>query len=174
MAEISPSVVEETWDEVEQIAASRIPIEMGRLASQQPDLVAFIFGMTEGLGARVSELAGFILFVTWRVFQRESRGKLKRVTPGAIQRKLEENERSLQSLDEAEGDIDEASIRRLTTQPALFASMLAAIAVAEEEEEQPLVLSEGDKGELILLLKTAIDTLDDARSAAESKARLSS
>lgn len=171
MSEIDESVIEAAWDEVTSLSEPRVRVEMERLSREQPDLITFIFGATEGLGQRASEFAGFVTFVLWRIFRSETRGKLKRITSDAIQRKLEENEKSLMSLDDAGQEIDEAAIRRLTPEPMVFVAVLAAIAAAEEEEEQPLVLSEDDKGELILLLKTAIDTLDDARNAADAKSR---
>jgi|JI8StandDraft_1071087.scaffolds.fasta_scaffold276856_2 hypothetical protein len=174
MSEIDQSVIEAAWDEVTTLPETRVRVEMERLSREQPDLISFIFATSDGLGQRTSEFAGFVTFVLWRIFRSQTRGKLEPITSAAIQRKLEENEKSLMSLDNADQEIDEAAIRKLTPQPMIFVAVLAAMAAAEEEEEQPLVLSEDDKGALILLLKTAIDTLDDARNAAESKARLSS
>lgn len=174
MNEIGESVIEAAWDEVSNLAETRVPAEMERLTREQPDLITFVLAITDGMGARISEFAGFVTFVVWKVFRGETRGKLGRITSAAIQRRLEENEQALMSLDGADQDLDEAAIRRLTPQPMVFVSVLAAIAGAEEDEEQPLRLGEDDKGELILILKTVIDTLDDARNAAEAKARLSS
>jgi len=171
MSEIGESVIEAAWDEVTNLAGNRVHFEMERLSKEQPDLISFIFAGTDGLGERVSEFAGLVTFVLWKIFRSQTRGKLKRVTSAAIQRKLEENEQALISLDSAEQEMDEAAIRKLTPQPMVFVSVLAAMAAAEEEEGQPLFLSEEDKGELIVLLKTAIDTLDDARNATEGRAR---
>jgi hypothetical protein len=173
MSEIGESVIEAAWDEVTNLSETRVRVEMERLTREQPDLITFILSAADGIGERVGEFAGFVTFVVWKIFRSQTRGTLKRITSDAIQRKLEENEQALMSLDDS-GEDDDAAIRKITPQPMVFAAVLAAMAAAEEEEEQPLVLNEDDKGELILLLKTAIDTLDDARKAAESKARLSS
>ena len=164
MSEIEEPVVEAIWREASSIPESRIPIEMGRASREQPALLAFVLGSTESMGPGISELAGFIYFVIWRVFRSETRGKIKEVTPGAIQRKLERNEADLAQLDEAgPSSINEATVAQLTRQPALFSYMMDAIVSAEEDEREPVEMSPEEKGSLILLLKTAIDTLDDAR-----------
>lgn len=164
MGEIDISVVDAAWQEVSRIKESRIPMEMGRASREQPDLLAFILGSTEGMGPGISELAGLIYFVIWRVFRADRSGRMKPVTAGAIQRKLEQNERELMSLDGTDPQqIDEAAMARLTGQPAIFRSVIEAIAEAEENENEPVAMSPEEKGSLILLLKTAIDTLDEAR-----------
>ncbi len=170
VSEIEASAVDATWVEVEKVPDSRIQAEMARVSRDQPELLTFILGSAEGMGPGVSELAGLIFFVIWRVFRGETRGKMKPVTAAAIQRKLEQNERDLIRLDGMDPQaIDEATIAELTRQPAIFGSMLEAIASAQEDENEPLEISPEDKGSLILLLKTAIDTLDDARDEAQGK-----
>jgi hypothetical protein len=164
---ILESVVDAVWQEVSSIPESRIPVEMGRAAREQPELLSFILGSTEGMGPGVSELAGFIYFVIWRTFRGETRGKMRVVTAGAIQRKLEQNETDLARLDGTDPQaIDAALIEKITSQPALFGYMIEAITAAEEDENEPVVISAEEKGSLVLLLKTAIDVLDDVRRAA--------
>ena len=164
MSAIEAAVVDAAWQEVCRIKESRIPIEMGKAAREQPELLAFILGSTEGMGPRISELAGFIYFVIWRAFRASSPGRMKPVTAGAIQRRLEQNEQELMSLDGTDPQqIDEGTIARLTSQPAVFRYVIEAIAEAEEDENEPVAMSPEEKGSLILLLKTAIDTLDEAR-----------
>ena len=72
-------MVDAAWQEVCRIKESRIPIEMGRASREQPELLAFILGSTEGMGPGVSELAGFIYGVIWRVFRAESSGLMEPV-----------------------------------------------------------------------------------------------
>ena len=164
MSAIEASVVDAAWQEVARIKESRIPIEMGKASREQPELLAFILGSTEGMGPGLSELAGFIYFVLWRVFRAGSSSRTKPVTAGAIQRRLEQNEQELMSLDGTDpGQIDEAALARLTRQPAVLRYVIEAIAEAEEDKSEPVAMSPEEKGSLILLLKTAIDTLDEAR-----------
>lgn len=166
MSVIAASAVDATWQEVSRIPESRIPVEMGKAAREQPELLAFILGATEGMGPGVSELAGFIYFVAWRAFRGERSTAVKPVTAGAIQRMLERNEEELMSLDGTDPQrIDEAALARLTRQPALFRYVIEAIAEAEEDENHPVSMSPEEKGSLILLLKTAIDALDEAIGA---------
>jgi hypothetical protein len=167
MGAIEASVVDAAWQEVARLKESRIPIEMGKASREQPELLAFILGSTEGMGPGISELAGFIYFVIWRVFRAGASSRMKPVTAGAIQRRLEQNERELMILDGTDpGQIDEAALARLTRQPAVFRYVIEAIAEAEEDESAPVAMSPEEKGSLILLLKTAIDALDEARERA--------
>lgn len=166
MSAIEASVVDATSQEVSRIPESRIPIEMGKAGREQPELLAFILGSTEGMGPGVSELAGFIYFVIWRAFRAERASRAKPVTAGAIQRMLERNERELMSLDGTDPQqVDEAALERLTRQPALFRYVIEAITEAEEDENHPVSMSPEEKGSLILLLKTAVDALDEAGEA---------
>jgi hypothetical protein len=163
LTEIDASIVDAAWQEVGRIPEARIPIEMGRAGREQPELLAFILGSTEGMGPGVSELAGFIYFVIWRAFRASTAARMKPVTAGAIQRMLERNEDELMSLDGTDPQqIDETTIARLTRQPAVFRYVIEAIAEAEEDESAPVAMTPEEKGSLILLLKTAIDTLDEA------------
>ena len=172
MSEIEASVVEATGQDVARIKPSSIPIEMGRARSEQPDLLAFVLGATEGMGPGVSELAGFIYFVIWQAFRSDTRGKMKHVTAGAIQRKLEQNEQELMRLDGTDPQlIDDGAMAQLTRQPAVLRYVLDSIAEAEEDENEPVAMSPEEKGSLVLILKTTIDTLDEAREQAESKGR---
>ena len=166
MGVIEASMVDAAWQEAGRIPESRIPMEMGKASREQPELLAFILGSTEGMGPGLSELAGFIYFVIWRVFRAGSSGRMKPVTAEAIQRRLEQNEQELMSLDGTDPQqIDEAALARLTRQPAVFRYVIEAIAEAEEDENQPVAMSPEEKGSLILLLKTAIDTLHEAGEA---------
>jgi hypothetical protein len=53
----------------------------------------------------------------------------------------------------------------LSGPPALFCYRIEAITSGEEDEDEPVTRSPEEKGSLILLLKTAIDTLDEARES---------
>jgi hypothetical protein len=164
---IESAAVDTAWQSACRIPESRIPVEMGKAGREQPELLAFILGSTEGMGPGVSELAGFIYFVIWRAFRAERATRARPVTAGAIQRMLERNEQELMSLDGTDPQqIDEAALERLTRQPAVFRYVIEAIAEAEEDENQPVSMSPEEKGSLILLLKTAIDALDEAGEGA--------
>ena len=167
MSEIEDSAVDAVCQEVGRLAPWRIPIEMGKAGAAQPELLAFILESTEGMAPGVNELAGFIYFVVWRTFRRETKGELPKVTSDAIQKRLERNEQELARLDDVDiALIDTATYRQVTTQPALFRYMLETLAAAEENEDQPLAIPAEDKASLMILLMTAIDLLDEARDNA--------
>ncbi len=165
MAEIEPSAVEATIQEIERIPRSRIPNEMSKASREQPELLAFILGSTEGMGPGVSELAGFIYIVIWRTFRNNTKGRLKTVTSEEIQAKLRENEEAFARLGDADSPVfNEETLAQIASQPVLFGYILHAIQNAEEEEGNQLSISVEDKTALILLLKTATDVLDHARA----------
>ena len=167
MSEIAVSTVDAAWEDVSKITVGRIPQEMERAARAQPELLSFILGSTEGMSAGVGELAGFIYIVLWRAFRAETSGPIGAARSVDIQRKLEENEKALESLDGLDPQsMDPGAVAKLTSQPALLSYVIDAIAEAEEDENEPVMMSPEEKGSLILLLKTAIDVLDDLRAQA--------
>ncbi len=170
MREIDESVIQATCAEIERLKPSRIPVEMARASREQPELVGFIMGSTEGMAPGVGELAGFIFFVIWRAFRRETKGALPPITSDAIQEALDRNERELARLDDLDPALVETvTFHQLTSQPALFRYMLETIAGAEEEPDQPLTIPPEDKAGVMILLITAIDVLDQARKAAHGQ-----
>ena len=163
MRALDEAAIDAAWRDVEAIPKSRVAMEMGRANREQRELSSFIWSYTEGMGPGVAELAGFIYVVLWRVFRASGSGPVKPVAAEAIKRRLEQNEQDLMRLDGTDPlQIDEVALAGLTRQPAILRYVIEAIASAEEDENQPVAMSPEEKGTLILLLKTAIDTLDEA------------
>jgi hypothetical protein len=75
LSEIDVAVVEATWQDVADFTAARVRKEMARAAREQPDLLAFVLGLTENLPRRVNELAGYIYFVIRQAFSRSTRSR---------------------------------------------------------------------------------------------------
>lgn len=98
LSEIDAAIVEETWQDVADFTAARVRREMAHAAREQPDLLAFVLGLTESLPRKVNELAGYIYFVIWQAFCRSTKGKLPRVKAPAIDRKFKANEQALERL----------------------------------------------------------------------------
>jgi len=164
VSEIDASRVEATWREVARLPPSRVPAEMQRASREQPDLLAFVLGATEGLPRPVSELAGYIYFVIWRAFRDDTKGRIPQVKAGAIQRTLARNEKSLSGLDGEDPTLlAEALVAQTTRQPALVAYLIEALSESESDKDDPVLMSEEERGTLFVLLKTAIDVLDEAR-----------
>lgn len=170
---IDTATIDAAWLDVSKIPAARIPIEMERAGRDHHDLLEFILGSTEGMSAGVGELAGFIYVVIWRAFRAEARGPLGPVTGAAIQKALMANEKTLAVLDGLDPQsIDDATLTTLTSQPAMLRFVVDSIGEAEEDEAAPVSISPEEKGSLILLLKTAIDVLDQARNQAHHRSPL--
>ena len=164
MSEIDGAVVEATWKDVAVFTAARIRKEMARCAREQPDLLAFVLGLTGSLPPKVHELAGYIHFVIWQAFCRSTKGKLPRIKAAAIDRKFKENEQALERLQGAhDGFLEKAAIAQVSKQPAVFAYMVEAIFEADQDEEDPVEMTEEESGTLFWVLKTVIDVLHEAR-----------
>jgi len=73
MEPIPEELVEETWQEVAGFNPDRAYREMTRAAKNQPDLVAFIMEFTQEMDQQVRELATYMTFVVYRMFQKCSR-----------------------------------------------------------------------------------------------------
>lgn len=167
MTLIEDSAVDAMCADVERVPPSRIPAEMDKASRNQPELVAFLLGSTDGLAPGVSELTGFIYYVIWRTVCQETRGRLGPISSDAIQATLEKKERDLARLDDLDPALlDTTTFAQITRQPALFRYMLETIAATEEAEPHPLQIPPEDKASVIILLSTAIDLLDEARSVA--------
>jgi hypothetical protein len=84
MESIPEELVEETWQEVASFALDRAYKEMTRASKNQPNLVTFIMQFTEELDQEVKELATYMTFVVYRMFQKCSRKKIKEISAEEI------------------------------------------------------------------------------------------
>ncbi len=166
LSEIDAAIVEETWQDVADFSAARVRKEMAHAAREQPDLLAFVLGLTESLPRRVNELAGYIYFVIWQAFCRSTKGKLPRVKAPAIDRKFKANEQALERLQGANARfLEKAALAQITKQAAVFAYMVEAIFEADQDEEDPVEMTEEQSGTLFWVLKTVIDVLHETRQS---------
>ena len=84
MEPIPEELVEETWQEVAGFTLDRAHKEMTSTSKNQPDLVAFIMEFTQELDQEVRELTTYMAFVVYRMFQKSSRKKIKKISAEEI------------------------------------------------------------------------------------------
>ena len=157
MEPISEELVEKTWQEVAGLSPVRAKKEMLRVGQCQPDLLAFLMESTEELDPEARELAIYMFFVVYRMFQ-AARKKIKKIPSKEIIKCHEENESLMESLEGShERFLDRAARVQVSRQPYVMKYVVDALM---EEDEDSAALSEEDKGFLFLLLKTVVEVLD--------------
>jgi len=160
MEPIPEELVEETWQEVAGFALDRGYTEMTRVSKHQPELVAFIMELTQELDQEVRELATYMTFVVYRMFQKNSRKKIKKISAEEIIACYEANEELMESLEGVhEKFLDRIARAQLSAQPYVMRYVVETIIEAPEGED-PVALGDEDIGFLFLLLKTVVDVLD--------------
>jgi hypothetical protein len=159
MEPISEKLVEKTWREVAGFSPSQATKEMQKMAKSQPDLLAFLMALTADLEPEVGELAVYIAFVVYRIFE-GSRKKIKKITAREINACYEYNEDLIGRLEGAHEKFLERIARlQVSKQPYVIKYVVDAL-MEESEEGDDVELTDEDKGFLFLLLKTVVDLLD--------------
>jgi hypothetical protein len=159
MEPISEKFVEKTWQEVAGYSLNRASKEMQKMGKNQPDLLAFLMALTEDLDPEVRELAIYIAFVVYRIFE-GSQNKIKKITSKEIMDCYEYNEDLMARLEGAhEKFIDRIARIQISKQPYVMKYVVDAL-IEGSEEGDGIDLTDEDKGFLFLLLKTVVDLLD--------------
>jgi hypothetical protein len=160
MEPIPEELVEETWQEVSSFASGRMIKEMGLVSKSQPELLAFMMEFVQDLDQEVKELAVYMFYVIFRMFQKSSRKRIKEISTESIIECYEKNEDLIQSLEGIHQKfLDRIARIQLSSQPYVMKYVVETLIDAPEEED-PVALTEEDTGFLFLLLKTVVDVLD--------------
>src|SRR4030042_5457418 len=150
MEPISEKFVEKTWQEVAGFSTNRAIKEMQKMGKNQPDLLAFLMALIEDMDPEVRELAIYIAFVVYRIFE-GSQNKIKKITSKEIIDCYENKEDLMGKLEEAdEKFIDRIARIQISKQPYVMKYVVEAL--MESSEEDDVDLSDEDKGFLFLLL----------------------
>lgn len=136
---------------------------MERLGRQQPELLSFILVFTEELSSDAHELAVYLFFTIYTMFEKKHR-KIRKIKPREIERTYEQNEQKLKKLQGAHDKFLErqASVFQ-ANEPFVMKYLVEALL---EREDPGLTISEDEEGALFLYLKTAIDLLHGVTSGA--------
>jgi hypothetical protein len=159
MEPISEKIVEKTWQEVASYSPIQANKEMQEMGKNQPEILAFLMALTEDLELEVKELAIYISFVVYRIFE-GSRNKIKKITSKEIIDCYEYNKDLMGRLEGAhEKFLDRTARVQVSKQPYVMKYVVDAL-MEESEEGDSVELTDEDRGVLFLLLKTEVDLLD--------------
>src|SRR3990172_2429929 len=99
---ISEKLLEKTCQEVAGFSPSRGSKEMAKLGEKQPDLLSFMVVFTEDLDQEVKELALYMFFVVYRIFERASKKEIKKISSKEVMKAYDSNENLLERLEAAQ------------------------------------------------------------------------
>jgi hypothetical protein len=161
MNPIPEKLVEETWQEVAGFDTIYAKQEMVKIGERQPNLMAFMMEFTEELDPEVRELAVYMFFVVYRIFQKSCTGKIRKIPAKTVISCYESNEDLMARLEGTHARFIERIAKvQLARQPYVMRYVVETLFEGSPEEEDPIDLSEEDTGFLFLLLKTMVDVLD--------------
>jgi len=161
MEPTSEELVERTWKDAARLTPARANKEMSKVAESQPDLLAFMMELTEDLTRQERELAIYMFFVVYRMFQKNSGNKVRKISAEEIIESYEYNEGFMERLEGAhEKFLTRIAKTEISRQPYVMKYVTETLVEAPEEEE-PVPLTEEGTGVIFLLLKTVVDLLDE-------------
>ena len=157
---IPEDLVTKTWQEVSEFTDERAKTEITRVSKIQPNLLAFMVEFTQDLEPDVAELALYLFFNVYKMFQKSMRKPLKQVTHEIIVECYESNETLIKSLEKThEKFVERIASVQLLDQPYVMKYAVEAL-FEDRQEIEDVELTEEDTGYLFLLLKTVVDALN--------------
>jgi hypothetical protein len=160
MKPIPEETVEKTRKEFAGLSSEQAEKETEKISKNQPNLLAFMMEFTQELSQEVKELAIFLFYVLYRMFEKSSKTKINKISAEEIINCYEKNERLIQSLEGVhEKFLERIAGVQLSGQPYIMKYVVESLIEAPEDEE-PMNLTEEDIGYLFLILKTVVDLLD--------------
>jgi len=159
MEPIAEELVEEIWQETAGFSPDQINKRIKKLSKSQPHLLAFIIEFSQDLDQEAKELAMYMFFVVFRMFQKSSHKKINRISSEKIIEYYEKNENFIQSLEGVHEKFFERIARvQLSEQPYVLKYVTETLMEVPYEED-PILLTEEDAGFVFILLKTVVDVL---------------
>jgi hypothetical protein len=160
---IDEETAESTWREVSQMGSHKARRAMEQLGRKQPALLAFVMARTSKLSADAQELAVYMFFVVYRMFEKKAE-KLRRVSERDIEAALTGNEQTLERLEPAHDRFLERQAIAFQSDESFVLRYIVTTLLEPTDEDDPIELTEEEEGTILLYLKTAVDALHRAVS----------
>jgi hypothetical protein len=161
MTTISEEIVEATWREVAAMEPHDAQIAMHEAAEEQPALLTYVLGTTADSREDVQELAVYLYYVIFKMFEAGSGKRLRQVPLEVVEWHAERNDALLARLEGAHNRFL-VRVTEVETIRQSFMYRYLAEALFEEEGDEAIDLTEEETGLLFLALKTIVDALDEA------------
>lgn len=158
---IDEGTVESVWQNVAGLDIEQASEEMMKFATAQPGLLGFTTAFSEELRVEAQEIATYLLFVVYRMFETAAKTPIPQIEDDAIVAKYEANQSLMLGLESKEESVF-AEMAELETahQPHVFGYITEALLEEDEDEDDDVKLTDEEFGEIFMLLKTVIDVVD--------------
>ena len=164
MQMIEPEVVDAIWSKVGSMEEEQAMGLINTMSEKQPELLTYIMSAPEEFSDTEAEQMLYIGVVLWQIIEHSAK-KLSMISEEMIIDLEEKNITLMEKLDgESEGD-GIAVVEDLLAnypQPHVLASISEALVLDEDEDEDQSEedsISEEARGTMMLILKTALDSL---------------
>lgn len=159
---ITETQVDETWQSVAQMDPELVVDTMMAFSEAQPNLLAFVMAFAEDLADEdAQELSTYMLYVIYQMFVNATDKPIPVVTEDQIKKQYEATCDMLDSLHEEDPN-DEDVEMEIQNQPHVYKYVSETLFEDPDNPDDEISISEESAGELFLLLKCVIDSVDAA------------
>jgi len=156
MESISSEIVEKTWKKLGKMSPLQIPKIAYRMRKEQPIILAYLLAAGhDTLNQDEREMLLYLGLVVWRIMSQGSR-PLNEITENILNEMEISNVKMIEYL-EAESEAGADAMKKIIDnypQPEVLKYVVEALL---EEQEEGCVIRDGNKGMMMLYLKTVID-----------------
>lgn len=158
--------MEETWRAVAASSDAAVRRLQQQCGKDQTELTGFVFGFTSDLKPEALGLALYVHCVVAQAFRR-SGVKFRKIKPGKIERTWKDNFAFVNDLKAAGYTCSHFHVPTdLTSEPAVLQYVIDAL--TEEDEADPIALTEAEFWQILQVLKTFSDCMHDASAVGTS------
>lgn len=160
---VSAQLVEDTWRAIGALSDDEIRRKQALCGKEQQELTGFVLAFTSDLPPEAFGLALYVHLVVIEAFRR-SGARFRRLKPTRIETTWRENFGFVGDLKAAGHTRAPFQLRpELASEPAVMQYVIDAL--TEENEDDPVSLSEEDFWRIVQVLKTVADCMHSARKA---------
>jgi len=162
MSAISAELMEEAWRSVGTMSEAEIKRRQGLCGKEQQELTAFMLAYTEDLGTEALGLALYAHFVVMEAFRR-SGARFDKLKPSRIEDAWKDNFGFINDLRAAGRPKTPFQLKYTVTEPAVMQYVIDAL--TEQNDDDPIGISDEDFWRTLQVLKTVVDCMHSARQA---------
>ena len=157
---VSATLMEQTWRAVGASSDAAVQRMQKQCGKDQEELTAFVLAFTSDLRPEALGLALYVHLVATEAFRR-SGAKFRRLKAGPIEQTWKENFGFINDLKAAGHTCSHFSLSpELTSEPSVVQYVIDAL--TEQDNDDPVVLSDAEFWHILQILKTVADCMHDA------------
>ena len=158
---VDAQLMEETWRAVGAMSDAEIRTRQGLCGKEQQELTGFVLAYTSDLPSEALGLALYAHFVVVEAFRR-SGARFRKLKPARIENTWKDNFGFVNDLKAAGHSRAPFQLKtELASEPAVMQYVIDAL--TEENEDDPVALTDEDFWRILQVLKTVADCMHFAR-----------